>query len=142
MNYPQLVIYENDGWLASQVKELAREHAWLVREPRDPEACLALLRETRPSVLLLKLERRLMDEFGVLAMVQQRVPDCPVAVFSDAKFEGASQRAVLAALAYDLGARCVMFPPLTRTLVEDLAAGLMAATIARCTVPKGVPGDA
>jgi hypothetical protein len=42
----------------------------------------------------------------------------------------------VAALAYDIGARYVMFPPLTRTLVEDIVAGLMAATIKRCALPK------
>ena len=142
MNYAQLVIYESDGWLASQVTELAREHSWLVREPRDPEACIALLRDTRRSVLLLKLERRLTDELGLLALVRERVPECPVIVFSDAKFEGASQRASLAALAYDLGARYVMFPPLTRSLVEDATGGLMTATIQRFTPPKGASGNA
>ena len=141
MQHPQLVIYEADGWLAAQVAVLAREHAWLVRESRQPEACLELLRDNRPAVLLVKLERKL-DEFRLIASVRERVPECPIAVFSDAKFEGVAQRASLASLAYDLGVRYVMFPPLTRTLVEDVAAGLMAATIQRCTFPKGPAGDA
>lgn len=142
MQHPQIVIYEADGWLAAQVVELARENSWLIRESRQPEACLALLRDNRPAVLLVKLERKMIDEFKLIALIRERVPDCPIAVFSDVKFEGAAQRASLAGLAYDLGVRYVMFPPLTKTLVEDVAAGLMQATIQRSTWPKGTAGDA
>jgi hypothetical protein len=101
-----------------------------------------LLRDNRPAVLLVKLERKMIDEFKLIALIRERVPDCPIAVFSDMKFEGAAQRASLAGLAYDLGVRYVMFPPLTKTLVEDVAAGLMQATIQRFIYPKGTAGDA
>lgn len=137
MQHPQVVVYEADGWLAAQVAELAREHRWLVRESRRPDACLAFLREARPAILLLKLERKLIDELTLLARLQERVPDCPVLVFSDVKFDSVEQRTNLAALAYDLGARHVMFPPLERTIIEDLVAGTMAATIGRCHPPAG-----
>jgi hypothetical protein len=45
--------------------------------------------------------------------------------------EGAEQRAQLSALAFDLGARYVLFPPLQQPVIEDLVSGLMAATIGR-----------
>ena len=142
MNRSQLLVYENDGWLAAQVKELCRENGWLLREPRQTDACLDLLRESRPSVLLLKLERKLIDELSLLATVRERLPECPVIVFSDVKFDSANQRATLAALAYDLGARYVMFPPLTHQLVEDLTVGLMLATIQRFAQLRGAAAHA
>src|SRR5271166_6629973 len=131
MRNPQIIIYETDGWLAAQVGEMAREHGWLVRESRNVDACLNLLRDVRPAILMLKLERKLIDELSLLARVHEKVPECPVFVFSDVKLEGAAQRTILAGLAYDLGARCVMFPPLTRTVIEDVVAGSMEAVIKR-----------
>jgi chemotaxis response regulator CheB len=131
MRYPQIVVFERDGWLAAQVQELGREHSWLVRESRQADACVQLLREARPAVLLLKLERKLIDELTLLARLQEKAPDCPVIVVSDVKLDGAAQRMSLAGLAYDLGARCVLFPPLTHPVIEDLVVGLMEATIER-----------
>lgn len=137
MRHPQVVVYESDGWLAGQVSQLSKDHSWLVRESRQAEACLNFLGEARPSILLLKVERRLVDELALLAALCEKVPDCPVVVFSDVKMENAQQRSSLATLAYDLGARYVMFPPLTRSVIEDVVAGLMLATIQRCQAQTG-----
>jgi chemotaxis response regulator CheB len=92
---------------------------------------LQLLAEVRPCVLLLKLERELLDGLTLLGRVAERAPDCPVVLVSDVKMEGAEQRAHLSALATDLGARYVLFPPLQTPVIEDLVAGLMAATVQR-----------
>ena len=105
MKHPQVVVYESDGWLADQVRRLAADHAWLVRESRHPDACLNLLADSRPAVLLLRLERELLDGLTLLGQVSERAPDCPVVLVSDVKMEGAEQRAHLSALAMDLGAR-------------------------------------
>ena len=131
MKYPQLVIYESDGALAAQLRRLAGEHSWLLRESRQIEACVNLLAEARPSLLLIKLERELLDGLTLLTSITERAPDCPVVVVSDVKMEGAEQRAQLSALAFDLGARYVLFPPLQQPVLEDLVSGLMAATVAR-----------
>ena len=131
MKHPQVVVYESDGALAGQVRRLAGENAWLVRESRQPDACLQLLAEVRPSVLLLKLERELLDGLTLLGRVAERAPVCPVVLVSDVKMEGAEQRAQLSALAMDLGARYVLFPPLQTPVIEDLVAGLMGATVRR-----------
>jgi DNA-binding response OmpR family regulator len=140
MHHPQIVVYETDGWLASQVSELARENRWLVRESRRPDACLGLLRSGGPALLMLKLERKLIDELALLCRINECAPECPVIVFSDVKLEGSEQRTNLAGLAYDLGARHVLFPPLTRPIIEDLVIGLMTATIRRGEPPE--PGRA
>jgi chemotaxis response regulator CheB len=131
MKHPQVVVFESDGWLADQVRRLAAENAWLVRESRHPEACLKLLEDARPVVLLLRLERELLDGLTLLSQVTERAPDCPVVLVSDVKMEGAEQRAQLSALAFDLGARYVLVPPLQQPVIEDLVAGLLGATIRR-----------
>jgi len=131
MKYPQVVVYESDGSLARQVRRLADENSWLVREPRRVESCLELLADIRPSVLLLQLEDELQEGLGLLAEVSKRSPKCSVIVVSDAKLEGAEQRAQLSALAFDLGARYILFPPLQVPVIEDLVSGLLTATIRR-----------
>src|SRR5688572_23580960 len=100
MKHPQVAVYEADGWLASQVRRLAGENGWLVRESRHPEACLALLSDGRPSVLLLKLEKDLVDGLTLLTQVVEQAPDCPVLLVSDVKMEGAAQRVQLSTLAF------------------------------------------
>jgi len=137
MRLPQVVVYESDGWLATQVADVAKEHGWLVREARQAEACLNFLHESRPSLLLLKLERKLVDELALLAAIKEKAPDCPVVVFSFVKLENAQQRSNLAGLAYDLGARYIMFPPRVRNVIEEVVVGLMEATIQRCHIPTG-----
>ncbi len=131
MKLPQIVLYESDGALAGQVRRLAGENSWLVRESRDPDACVKLLADSRPTILLLKLERELHDGLALLTRVSERAPDCATIVVSDVKMEGAEQRAQLSALAFDLGARYLLFPPLQQPVIEDLVSGLMAATIKR-----------
>jgi len=131
MKHPQVVVYESDGSLAAQVRRVAEDNSWLVRESRRPDACLQLLAEVRPSVLLLKIERELHDGLALLGQVAERAPDCPVVLVSDVKMEGAEQRAQLSALAMDLGARYVLFPPHQTPVIEDLVSGLMASTVRR-----------
>ena len=141
MKHPQVVVYESDGWLAGQVRRLAADHAWLVRESRRPDACLGLLEDGRPAVLLLRLERELLDGLTLLGQVAERAPDCPVVLVSDVKMEGAEQRAQLSALAFDLGARYVLFPPLQQPVIEDLVAGLLGAAIRRVVGAAEAEGD-
>jgi DNA-binding NarL/FixJ family response regulator len=130
LRHPQVVIYEKKPMLAEMIEPLAKENAWLIRESRQPGGCLNLLRQVRPSVLVLKLGE-LIEELELLGQIHHHVPDCAVIVVSDVKLEGNEQRLNLAGIAYDLGASYVMFPPITQTLIEDLVSGLMAATISR-----------
>ena len=142
MKSPQIVVYETDGWLAGQVRRLATDNGWLVRESRRPDACLRLLAEERPAVLLLKLDRDPHDGLALLAAIAERAPDCPVVLVSDAKLEGSDQRGQLSALAFDLGARYFLFPPLQGPVIEDLAAGLLTAAIRRVVGPSAGNDDA
>ena len=141
MKLPQVVVYETDGFLAGQLRRLVDEHSWLLRESRDPDACVKLLSDARPSALLLKLERELLDGLTLLSRVAEHAPDCPVIIVSDVKMEGAEQRAQLSALAFDLGARYVLFPPLQQPVIEDLVSGLLNAAIRRVVGTTATTND-
>lgn len=142
MKYPQVIVYESDGTIAGQIRRLAAENQWLVRESRHDVACLALLAEDRPSVVVLKLEKDLVEGLTLLTQIVAQSPDSPVILVSDVKMDGAAQRVQLSTLAFDLGARYVLFPPLQQPVIEDLVAGFMAATIQRVVGPTREVADA
>lgn len=128
MRYPQLIVCGPDEWIAGQLRELAGEHGWLLRPVRRPAAALDLTRDARPAVLFAQTDptRSADGALRLVADVHRLAPDVPVVVVSDVKLPEA-ERAGWAASAMDLGARLVLFPPLTRAVLEDVAGGLMAA---------------
>ena len=72
MRHPQIICYESSGWLAGQIRRLAAESGWLIREPRDDAACLSLLDSLRPSVLLLEISR---DEKAAVELMNHRLQE-------------------------------------------------------------------
>ena len=139
MRHPRIVVYENPGSASRQLTELAGDRIrqlgpllgplaakrqWLFSEPRQRPACLKLLSENRPTLLALKLERRLLDELSLLADAHRLAPDVPILAVHDAK-PGSDQRDLIQSLAYDLGATCVLFPPVPQSMLEEVAEGLM-----------------
>jgi DNA-binding response OmpR family regulator len=108
MHYPQLLIYESDRRLAELLRPEAEQHRWSLREPRGLDACLRLLRVGGPSVLVLKLGKDLLRELTLLERVTWFFPE------TDAVVVGDTDNPELAGLAWDLGARFVLFPPLPR----------------------------
>src|SRR5712672_953446 len=119
MRHPQLVISETDGLLARRLSSVWEQHRWALREPRRSEDLLELLRQPGPSVLVLKVGRDLLSELSLLARVAISFPDVPVVVVGDA------EDPALAGMAWDLGAKFVLFTPLPRDLLEPVVAGLM-----------------
>lgn len=132
MKYPHLVICAFDDWVANQLKPLVAEQKWVLRECRQPAAALAAACESRPTVLLVQVDPNA-DALAPLSLVADAAgvaPDVAVAVVSDAKLNEADRAAWTAAV-FDLGARFVLFPPLTRPVLEDLVSGLMASVCRR-----------
>jgi hypothetical protein len=121
MRRAQVLIHESDGVLAGQLRPLAEERCWLVREVRRGEE----LEELLPSggVLVLKVGRNLESEFALLERVSRLHPGTGVVVVGDG--EHLHQRPRLAGLAWDLGASYVLFPPLPKALLGEVVAGLM-----------------
>lgn len=132
MRAPQLIVVEYDRWLARNLSDLAAEGAWLVRDARNPDDALSLVRDRGPSVLLVQVEPG--DDkpapLALVATVRRERPDVPVVAVSDVKLNDADRVAWTAAL-FDLGARYVLFPPLTKPVLEDVVSGLMAAAVGR-----------
>src|SRR5438105_2223442 len=114
MRCPQLLVYEGDGRLAAQLRPLAEERRWSLREPRQLAGCLGLLERGGPSVLVLKTGRDLERELTLLERVRLLCPETATVVVGDADHPG------LAALAWDLGATCVLLPLSPRDNLPDL----------------------
>lgn len=119
MQYPQVLVYETDGRLAAQLRRAEASEGWALREPRRPESCLRLLRRGGPSVLVVKLGHDLVRELGLLERATHLYPDTAAVVVGDAADPA------LAGLAWDLGARCVLLPPLSREHLVPIVAGLL-----------------
>ena len=131
MKFPQVVICAADEWPAGQLRELVAEHRWLVKEVRSPAAAREHLRDPRPTVLLVQIDPNEATEgLRLVAETHRSAADVATVVLSDAKLPE-EHRAAWTAGAFDLGARAVLFPPVARSVLEDLIGGLMAATVRR-----------
>lgn len=132
MRAPQLIVLEYDGWLARNLSDLAAEGAWLVRDVRETAAALTLARDRGPGVLIVQVEPAddKPEPLALIATVRRERPDVPVVAVSDVKLNDADRVAWTAAL-FDLGARYVLFPPLTKPVLEDVVSGLMAGAVGR-----------
>ena len=132
MRAPQIVVVEYDGWIARHLSDLAAEGAWLVRDVRAVDNAMSLVRECGPCVLVVQVE--LADDkpapLRLIADVRRSCSDVPVVAVSDVKLNDADRVAWTAAL-FDLGARYVLFPPLTKPVLEDVVSGLMACAVRR-----------
>src|SRR4051794_10165595 len=139
MKHSRVIVLEADGWLAKQLRELAAESRWLVRQARSIDTALSLAREPSPAVLLVQFEpgEDKPAALGLIADVHRLAPDVPVVAMSDSKMREAERAAWTAAL-LDLGARYVLFPPVTKPILEDVVSGLMTATIRRVVGEESV----
>ena len=142
MRFPQVVVCAFDDWAANQLRDLAAEHRWVLRDARRPDAVAALLTGSRPTVLVVQVDpaAEKLGPLELVADVHHRYPDAAVVVLSDAKLAEDS-RAAWSAAVLDLGARYVLFPPLTRPGLEDLVSGLMAAVLRRVGRAANVPAE-
>ncbi|MGL6095853.1 MAG: hypothetical protein ACRC7O_08680 [Fimbriiglobus sp.] len=140
MRFPQLIVCGPDDWIATQLGAFVAEHGWRLRTARRPAAALELARESRPTVLLVQVDPQSDDiePFRLVADLHRLRPDAASVIVSDAKLPD-DERAAWAAAAFDLGARFVLFPPLTRPVLEDLVSGLMAAAVRRLGPGPGAP---
>jgi hypothetical protein len=136
MKHPQIVIFESDGLLARLLTPVAVECRWLLRESRQLPACLNLLREGGPSLLVLKLGRNLIRELSLLDRARALLPDVPAIVVADTVDAG------LITVVYDLGALYVLLPPEPRQNLVPLATQALRATIVRFTeaLPRAARG--
>ena len=161
MRQPQVLVYEADGRIAAQLREAAKgrkdrkQPHWALHEPRQPEACLGLLRAGGRGVLVLKLgavpqrdaslleqgvgeeaavaERALLRGLTLLERVAWLCPEAATVVVADA------DHAPLAALCWDLGAAYVLAPPQPRDWLPEIVAGLLGQPGGRPDRPPSLP---
>jgi DNA-binding NarL/FixJ family response regulator len=148
MRHPQLLVYEQDGLITLLLRragdsgrltvvrpELARRDkgqggwAWVLRELRRPSACLRHLGRGGPSVVVVAVGARREDPLTLLERVSRHFPDARTVVVGDVEDPAA------AALAWDLGAAYVLFPPTPREWLIDVLSGLMQPHPNRQGVP-------
>jgi hypothetical protein len=139
MKLPQIVVLELDGWLAKQLRELGGESRWLIEQTRTVDTAMSLVRDRRPAVLIVQLEpgEDKPEPLKMIAETHRLAPDVPIIAVSDVKLPDAERAAWTAAL-LDLGSRYVLFPPLMKTVLEDIISGLMAGAI-RTTLGESTP---
>jgi len=130
MHHPQIVVFERDGRLADALAALAETERWPLRTSRQLESCLRQLRQPGPGVLVVKVGKPPERDLALVEQVTWHLPNIPVVVVGEVE-----DAAVIAGLAWDVGASYALFPPLSRDLLPDVAAGLMRAAIAR-TIPE------
>jgi len=124
MKHPQVVVYEGDGRLAQLLRQPLRACRWVLREPRQREVCLRLLRGGGPTVFVLKLGVNLEQELPLLDRAQALAHGARTVVVGDLQNEP------LANLAWDLGASFVLFPPMPHDWLPDLVSRLMQSIVA------------
>jgi hypothetical protein len=118
MHQAQLLAYGLEGRLAEILQEVADARALWLRPVRHPKTCLNLLRQGGPGVLVLRLGRDLDQELTLLEQVTHFFPATRVLVI------GPAPHPALAALAWDLGASYVLFPPDALERVRDAVLGI------------------
>ena len=126
MHHPQIVVFERDGRLAESLAAPADTERWPLRGSRQVEACLRLLRQPGPAVLVVKVGKPPERDLALVEQVSWQLPNVPVVVVGEVE-----DAAVLAGLAWDVGASYALFPPLSRDLLPEVVVGLMRAAIAR-----------
>lgn len=122
---PQILIFAFDDWLSNQLRQTAADHRWHLREVRQVGAFRTAFAEIRPRVAVIQLERIEAGEiYAAIVELRRSQPETPIVMVSDTKVPD-DEKAEWTARWFDLDARFVMFPPLTRAILEDAVVGLM-----------------
>lgn len=119
MRHPLIVVYEGDNKVATQLRALAEQERWLLREQKQVDACLRQLEGAGPTVLIIRTGRDLVREMTLLQQAALRSPQTSIVLVGDLEHPS------LAGLAWDLGADYVLFPPQPRELLPEIVKGLM-----------------
>jgi hypothetical protein len=118
MRRAQVILYEADGRLEALLRPQAHKQRWWLRPVRHPARVLSLLDHGKANVVVLKIGRDLEREFAMLERAQRGYPRAAFVVVGD------GDQPALAGLAWDLGARLVLFPPLAREHLPAIIASL------------------
>ena len=136
MKAPQVVLFAAEDWLGNQLREVASDHRWLFRESRQIGAFVKQFEERRPGIAIVCFDPHAVrpEIAETIALLAADHPEVAIVAVSGAKITEDHLSDWTAAL-LDLGCRWVLFPPLTRAVLEDLLTGAMAVQIARMKWP-------
>jgi hypothetical protein len=139
MRYPQLVVFEHDGRLAWLLKDICAAQRWSLKETRQVEACLRLLRAGGPAILITRIAGKMNKEetaeetereqkdlersFVLIDRAHWLRPDTAIVAVSEL------ENATLTALAWDLGASYVLAPPQLVGALPELIGHMMTAMV-------------
>jgi len=147
MKAPSIIAYSTDSAVADHLRDFAAVHRWRLQEVKTPAGLRTALAMPRPIVVLWEIDAVSSDAAAdaALADIHRSFPDVPIVVVSPSKLSD-DDRPAWSAARLNLGARHILFPPWTKLVLEDLAGGLLAASIRRITgkdPPPPMPrGDA
>jgi hypothetical protein len=119
MRQAQVLAYALDAPLAARLQETARDHGFWLREVQQVPACRGVLKSVGPAVLILTLGRDVAAELALVEEVARLAPDVALVVVTD------TDNPALAALAWDLGACCVLGPAQPIELLPEIAVKLL-----------------
>src|SRR5262249_37499395 len=102
MRFPQLLICETDGHLASALEPTAKSNRWVLRQPRSIDSAIRLLERSAHAVVVLRVGRDVVRELTLLRRIGWFFPEVPVVVVSD------SDDPALIGLTWELGAAYVV----------------------------------
>jgi hypothetical protein len=135
---PQVVLFSLDDWLGNQLRELATDHRWLLRESRQLGAFAKHFDDRRPSIAVVQFDPRAVkpEIVEAIALLAGEHPEVAIIAVGDSKISEEHLPDWTAAL-LDIGCRWVLYPPLTRAVLEDLLSGWMTALTERMKWPAG-----
>jgi len=134
MMAPLLLIRAPALELAESLQELARLYGWSLRRVRSAAGQNQALAGARPAVFFWWVNPTT-DTIPIteaVADLASQHPDLLIVLVSEVKLPEEEQPRITARW-LQLGASYVLYPPWTKLVLEDLAGGLMKATIRKLT---------
>lgn len=126
MKFPRVVVWAFDDWLATQLREAVAERKWVLQSVRTHAEWAKAIGTRGPCVAVVQADptgesEKQLAEVGELHRTNT---DADVVVVCDVKLND-EDRPPWTVTALDLGARLVLYPPLTQTVLDDAVVGLM-----------------
>lgn len=140
MRYPRIVVYADHDHIEAELRPLAAEHRWLLHGVRQARAMASAVLEARPTVAVVEADPSDETAAALELLCESRLvrPDVPILVVSPVKLSELD-RTYWSAAVLDLGATFVLYPPLDRSVLEDLVSNMMRGVL-EADNPSTAPG--